>query len=939
MTSSPAKSPAYDIIATSQDRRREVRERHHNGLDIVEAHENRRGLTLMFLEQTPQHLVPANIRIDGPADQPAVAVIEVRRVTNSDARLRDHLLADLSTAGGEGVYRVSMVEARPDGLPGITPLRDMDPRFTSCTVRFDVDEPSSATIAAPTSTTTPPAPAASYIARDYEALRQLLLNNLVQDMPDWTEQHVPDVVVMLIELFAFLGDDLSYYQDAVSTEAYLQTARRRTSIRRHSRLVGYPFHDGCHARAWISLTVAKDCELPLKSISFTAQTPTSTLTFTPLHATLPSPYAAGETPKGPPKGTVVSLLAARDPIEIYAWGESDTYLPVGTTEATLAQPEKPVGAPLQLQPGDVVMFEELYAADGGPPDETHRHVVRLTRVEAAQDPLTARNLLEVAWDQLDALPFQLPVTTHAPHPGKPACAVVRANLVLVGHGKIVPTETLTPSTSPATSPSALAQPGLTWSCPYPNLNRVAEHQTILLKNLYHSWRNQLEMLRRHALRGTPLDEHKRAELSRQFTGEIIDELGLRGDPELPAEEQAEIDALAIWILLARADDLLETKIRRLHVLSRLAAASGPLSGPLITDVRHDWGEDVAGALDPHHPAAWGSAAEATTQDPTTAQPLLTLADATSTDGQPPSQWDVTTGLVDAEPETKRVVVEMELDGTAWLRFNPATPPSGTLEASYLIGSGSAGNVAAETITMWQGGPTAISSVRNPLPASGGTDPETLDAARRAIPGCFQQNQPRALTPSDYTAIAQTISGVRNAATLLRWSGNRLCVRVAVQPTLGEDPSTTLLHRVEHTLVVAKAIGHDLTVTPPDYHPLVIGLTVELDSNAIRDVVRDQIAELLGSGQLSDGSPAFFHPSRFSFGNPLYQSALVAAVQEASGVVSVLVTKLGFLKPTNDTRSTRSGETLKVSPTGIIRCDNDPASPENGQAELTLVGGR
>ncbi len=57
------------------------------------------------------------------------------------------------------------------------------------------------------------------------------------------------------------------------------------------------------------------------------------------------------------------------------------------------------------------------------------------------------------------------------------------------------------------------------------------------------------------------------------------------------------------------------------------------------------------------------------------------------------------------------------------------------------------------------------------------------------------------------------------------------------------------------------------------------------------------------------------------------------------MVSVLVTKLGFLKPTNDTRSTRSGETLKVSPTGIIRCDDDPASPENGQAELTLVGGR
>ncbi len=222
------------------------------------------------------------------------------------------------------------------------------------------------------------------------------------------------------------------------------------------------------------------------------------------------------------------------------------------------------------------------------------------------------------------------------------------------------------------------------------------------------------MWRRHALRGIPLDEHQRAELSRQFTGEIIDELGLRGNPELPAEEQGEIDALALWILLARADDLLENKIRRLHLLSRLAAAGGPLSGPLLADVRHDWGEDVAGALDPHHPAAWGSAAQATAQDPTTAQPLLTLADATSTDGQPPSQWDVTTGLVDAEPETKRVVVEMELDGTAWLRFNPATP-SGRLQASYLIGSGSAGNVAAETDHIVSG--RTRRHLRGPKPAA------------------------------------------------------------------------------------------------------------------------------------------------------------------------------------------------------------------------------
>ena len=35
------------------------------------------------------------------------------------------------------------------------------------------------------------------------------------------------------------------------TEAYLDTARRRISVRRHVRLVDYPMHEGCNARAWV----------------------------------------------------------------------------------------------------------------------------------------------------------------------------------------------------------------------------------------------------------------------------------------------------------------------------------------------------------------------------------------------------------------------------------------------------------------------------------------------------------------------------------------------------------------------------------------------------------------------------------------------------------------------------------------------------------------
>ena len=64
-----------------------------------------------------------------------------------------------------------------------------------------------------------------------------------------------DLGIALAELIAYVGDPLSYQQDAVATEAYLQTARSRISLRRHALLVDYHVHDGCNARTWMQLQV------------------------------------------------------------------------------------------------------------------------------------------------------------------------------------------------------------------------------------------------------------------------------------------------------------------------------------------------------------------------------------------------------------------------------------------------------------------------------------------------------------------------------------------------------------------------------------------------------------------------------------------------------------------------------------------------------------
>ena len=95
------------------------------------------------------------------------------------------------------------------------------------------------------------APHLNYLAKDYASFRRLLLDRLAATLPDWRERSPADLGITLVELLAYIGDQLSYYQDAVATEAYLGTARRRTSVRRHGRLVDYHLHDGANARAWL----------------------------------------------------------------------------------------------------------------------------------------------------------------------------------------------------------------------------------------------------------------------------------------------------------------------------------------------------------------------------------------------------------------------------------------------------------------------------------------------------------------------------------------------------------------------------------------------------------------------------------------------------------------------------------------------------------------
>lgn len=99
-------------------------------------------------------------------------------------------------------------------------------------------------------------PVIDYMARDYESLLRAMRDLIPQKLPEWQDfANEADFGNVLLELFAHLGDILSYYQDRVANESFLGTARTRRSVIEHLRLIGYELGTAAPAAATLSLTV------------------------------------------------------------------------------------------------------------------------------------------------------------------------------------------------------------------------------------------------------------------------------------------------------------------------------------------------------------------------------------------------------------------------------------------------------------------------------------------------------------------------------------------------------------------------------------------------------------------------------------------------------------------------------------------------------------
>ena len=422
-----------------------------NGIDYLEVSEDQTALTVHFIHNLPgqENQVPPlpaspltqnNVIIRGGV---RVKIILVDSVESSG----NILTINVKNPGDFSLYTLYLVGSAIDNAPP----EDFDHQLSEIEFSFKVNcqnefDCKSTQVCPPEKL---PGPSIDYLAKDYASFRRLILDRLSVIMPDWNERNPADLGMVLVELLAYAADHLSYYQDAVATEAYLGTARKRVSVRRHARLLDYFIHEGCNARAWVQVKVNADNVFLEKG--------TQLMTRLPGHEKIIKPGSAdyddalAQQPEIFETMHNIKLFQAHNTMQFYTWGDKACCLPRGSTRATLRNEGNKLK---HLALGDVLIFEEIRGPQSGrkeDADPSHRHVVRLKDATFREDLLFMENpdnpgdtqamrVVDICWDSEDALPFPFCLweVEDIEHPGsKLHISVVRGNIVLADHGRTI----------------------------------------------------------------------------------------------------------------------------------------------------------------------------------------------------------------------------------------------------------------------------------------------------------------------------------------------------------------------------------------------------------------------------------------------------------------------------------------------------------------------
>ncbi|MFE4513461.1 putative baseplate assembly protein [Kitasatospora sp. NPDC056783] len=245
------------------------------------------------------------------------------------------------------------------------------------------------------------------------------------------------------------------------------------------------------------------------------------------------------------------------------------------------------------------------------------------------------------------------------------------------------------------------------------------------------------------------------------------------------------------------------------------------------------------------------------------------------------RWHEVDSLAGRGPGERVYVTGAAADGRTTVTFGDGVHgsrlPTGqeNVRARYRVGIGAVGNVGAGRISQLTSRPLGVSAVVNPLPATGGADPDGPGPARRNIPLAVTALD-RLVSVPDYEDFTRGRAGIGRASATELSDGEREIIHVTVA---GVDDipiaaDSDLIRTLRKALTTYGDPGLPVRVAVREPVLLVIAASVKVAPDhsweLVEPTLRDALLARLG------------YPGR-QLGQPAHLSELLATAQAVPGV--------------------------------------------------------
>jgi predicted phage baseplate assembly protein len=723
-----------------------------------------------------------------------------------------------------------------------------------------------------------------------------------------------DPAIALLDAWAIAADVLTFYQERIANEGYLRTATEQRSVLELARAIGYEFHPGVAAGAFLAFTVEEPEALKT----------TRTVTV-PQGTKVQSIPGQGQRPQ--------TFETSAEIVARHAWNALRPRLTqpqaLNTKELYLA------GVNTHLKAGDLLLL--VYQ----PNSKQNTQPVRIQRVVAERERGHTRVELaealqlsaSVSPDTVSVFAFRarfgffghnapnytsLPTTlkstpySHAWDPGgweiwKDSTTndyYAEADVYLEGSVPEVVSESWVVFDSAATEPKAYEVSAVTETS-LTGFSLSCKTTGLQLKDVATSGKDAKLLVRKTtaylqseplALAEMPIEEPLQEVLIKEEKQETI------GAKSLTLNRQ--VENLQPGQLLALSGELADVPGQIVHEVVTLDDSSdnGDFTTLYFRDRLHyrylrrtvTLNANVARAT--HGETArevLGSGdGSQTNQRFTLKRRPLTYVSAPTPSGVQSTievrvndvRWEEAASLHGLTSENKSYQVRVEADGATRVTFGDgqsgARLASGVenIVATYRTGIGPEGEVDAHALTLLQTRPLGIRSVTNPLPASGAAPLDDLEAARVKAP-LNALTIDRLVSLADYEHFARAFAGISQAQAVSLWNGQTRLVHLTLAGVGGEKVEAE--NDLYLNLLNAIQAFHD------PLQPVLVNSYTPRHFNVSGKILVE--AHYRAEAVLNAVQAALLQTFSFeqrSLGQPVTASEVIAVMQRVPGVIAV-----------------------------------------------------